>query len=325
MSKSQIEKIRDRTREEAQKSPHPKNKIAATIWHPNNPDNFVTCTNSYPEVISDVIDTRKKIGNASATVHAETNLMANAAFPTEGAHIFITDPFCPNCAKNMAEAGIARIYLDREGFEKDFFKRRQDEFVEKSLKIIEHAGISVYTVGESGKVKTIYEADPDYIPLNDFPVEEVQIEQADQVSFEKAVHRAREQYGEDKHAVCLAKNELGQNFEISCLSHPVFGYSISNESLVTQMISHSGGDKYSFWQEALNRMMMHLSKRGFTLIGEFVYCSEVPTSREQVNATGYGISQINIGDKTESRDEHGLKAMKTLSKKGVIEYVEMKL
>ena len=35
--------------------------------------------------------------------------MIDAPFATDGASLCVTDPFCPNCAKNIAEAGIKRV------------------------------------------------------------------------------------------------------------------------------------------------------------------------------------------------------------------------
>ena len=133
----------------APRSPHPTNKIAAVLFGENESgmEFSVIRTNHWPNVIYENFGKDKKIGNSSGTIHAETACIVNSHHPTEGASICITDPFCPNCAKNIAEAGIKKIYIDQDGFDKDFFRRRGNEFTDSmSMQICERAGISVYAL-----------------------------------------------------------------------------------------------------------------------------------------------------------------------------------
>ena len=94
-------------------SPHPANKIAATVFGLDTTGQpfSVSRTNCWPQSIADRIGMDADIGDSSGTIHAETAAIF-AAPVTAGAALCVTDPFCPNCAKNIAEAGIRTIYID---------------------------------------------------------------------------------------------------------------------------------------------------------------------------------------------------------------------
>src|SRR5262245_21403475 len=111
-------------------SPHPANKIAATIFGRDKTGRgfSLSHTNFWPRAILDHFGMEARIGNASGTIHAETECILASPAPTEGASLSITDPFCPNCAKNIAEAGIRTVYIDHKGFKKDFVARRAHAF-----------------------------------------------------------------------------------------------------------------------------------------------------------------------------------------------------
>ena len=66
--------------------------------------------------------------------------------------------------------------------------------------------------------------------------------------------------------------------------------------------------------------MMYMARKGFTLYPDYLYCSQVPTAREQVNLVGGGFKRITIGDITKCRDPEGLKAMEQLSKFNILNY-----
>ena len=127
-------------------SPHPTNKIAATLAG----ENFtISRTNHWPSAIDATLGRETKIGNASGTLHAETACILTAlhdGHATQGADIFITGPPCPNCMKNMAESGIKALYIDHKGFDKDFAQRRGEDFENMSMRIAAKAGIDVYVI-----------------------------------------------------------------------------------------------------------------------------------------------------------------------------------
>ena len=60
--------------------------------------------------------------------------------------------------------------------------------------------------------------------------------------------------------------------------------------------------------------MMHLARKGYRLLEDYLYCSQVPTSREQVNLVGADIRRITIGDIQKSRDPQGLEAMRAITR-----------
>ncbi|PJF37693.1 MAG: deoxycytidylate deaminase, partial [Phototrophicales bacterium] len=70
----------------------------------------------------------------------------------------------------------------------------------------------------------------------------------------------------------------------------------------------------------INRLLMHFARKGYTLIDDFLYCSQVPTSREQVNLVGANIHRITIGNIQRCRDPYGLRAMEQLRKEKILNY-----
>lgn len=297
-------------------SPHPDNKIAATLF---TEDWALSRTNFWPQPILDKIGMKKRIGSSSGTVHAETACILDAPGATKGAALCVTDPFCPNCAKNIAEAGIKTIYIDHKGFDKDFFKRRSDHFDSMSMRICEKAGISVYQLWrKEERLVPIIETDADFTPVDDSPVDMERIESADDKNFRYYIERASEKHSRRKFALCFAEDTFGATYVLFVRAHVVRGYSLLNKNDV-RAVEHPES-KYSFIQEPVNRLLMTLARRGLSIINGFFYCSQVPTSREQVNIAGADIPRISIGDLTKSRDAEGLRAMKLLSQAGIIRY-----
>jgi deoxycytidylate deaminase len=128
-------------------SEHPSNKVAAVIsGRDSGGEGFnLAHTNFWPETIIGKIGIDKRIGDTSGTIHAETACIIKSP-GTEGAVICVTDPVCPNCAKNIVEAGISEVYIDHKGFDKDFVNRRREYFQTMSLHICKKAGVPVYKI-----------------------------------------------------------------------------------------------------------------------------------------------------------------------------------
>lgn len=305
----------------APRSPHPTNKIAAVLFgeDESGTEFSVIRTNHWPSVIAEKIGTEKKIGNSSGTIHAETACIVNNHYPTDGASICITDPFCPNCAKNMAEAGIKNIYIDQDGFDRDFFKRRGEHFDSMSMQICERAGISVYALNmETEEVTTILEINENYNPVEDSPIIKQTIESADDAAMKNVIEAATKQNSRRKFAIALVEDRDGQKFSLIARAHVVVGYSIEKSEETLDLLTPIG--KYSFIQEPVNRLMMHLARKGYTLVDSHFYCSQVPTAREQVNLVGAEIKRITIGDVQKSRDPQGIKAMQLLKEHKILNY-----
>jgi len=66
--------------------------------------------------------------------------------------------------------------------------------------------------------------------------------------------------------------------------------------------------------------LMYMARHGMTLCDDYLFSSQVPTAREQVNLVGAGIGRITVGDIKKSRDADGLVAMEQLSAKGILKY-----
>ncbi|MCI5059577.1 MAG: deoxycytidylate deaminase [Alphaproteobacteria bacterium] len=305
----------------APRSPHPVNKIAAVLFGSDQNGEVFSAvrTNHWPNPIYEHIGIDTKIGNSSGTVHAETACLLSAPHAAQDASICITDPFCPNCAKNMAEAGIKNIYIDQDGFDKDFFKRRSGSFDSMSMQICERAGINVYALNMfAEEMNPIYEAPEDYIPVEDSPIEKEPIENANDGVLHDIVEAATQKHKRRKFAIALVYGPDGKKFALTARAHAVIGYSMQREDEALDLLTPIG--KYSFIQEPVNRLLMHLSRHGYKLYEDYLFCSQVPTSREQVNIVGAEIKRITIGDIQKCRDPHGLKAMQQLKEAGILDY-----
>lgn len=294
-------------------SVHPKNKVAATIFGQDTKGhNFSTSyVNYWPDAIKDKIQMDTRIGDSSGTIHAETACLIHSPY-TKDACICVTDLFCPNCAKNMAESGIKRIYIDHKGFEKDFAQRRGIHFENMSMRICEQAGIEVYKVNRKlEEIEGIFSPPENFIPEEDSPVD---IKVCEPENFAEFVKIKREENFNRRFAIAIGKNVDGRHFAITSRSHPSVGYTHYKHK---EELSTKEG-KYSFILEPVNRAMMNASKFGLKLVDGCVYSSRVPTSREQVNLVGAGISEIYVGNSKRARDNDALMAANLLSFNAVL-------
>ena len=305
----------------APKSPHPTNKIAATLFglDPAGQEFSIFRTNHWPNAIYEAIGTHTKIGNSSGTLHAETACILSSPHATEGASICITDPFCPNCAKNMAEAGIKNIYIDQDGFDKDFFKRRGDQFDAMSMRICERAGINVFSINMlTEEIESILKIPKNYTPTEDSPIITEPIQSINEAIFNDVIETSTDANKRRKFCIAFVEDLKGNRFALTARAHAAIGYSMQRPDEALDLLTPIG--KYSFIQEPVNRMMMHISRKGYTLLDNYLYCSQVPTSREQVNLVGANIKRITIGDLQKSRDSQGLKALEQLTKSKILDF-----
>ena len=304
--------------DEVIKSPHPTNKVASSIFGLDQDKKTfsVTATNYWPQIIIDKIGTNTKIGNSSGTIHAETATIFKSPY-TNASSIAITDPFCPNCAKNIAEAGIKTIYIDHKGFKKDFWERREHVFINMSMHIVERAGISVYELWrKEEKIIPIFETPDDYIPDNENPVEVNKLDIASKENFIKIINIKSKLHTGRKHAIVLAKDRNNNIFALTARSHPTVGYIYTD----IKTKEENPENKYSFILEPLNRLLINAPKKGLKILDKFVYCSQIPTSREQVNMIGAGITKISISNPKKARDSYAFEAMALLKEKNIVHY-----
>jgi len=293
-------------------SPHPVNKIAATLFSPKF---MLSRTNYWPPAIETVFGKDKQIGSSSGSIHAEMATLFDAAYPCKGAHLAVTDPPCPNCIKNIIEAGITHIYIDHKGFEKDFFQRRGQEFRELSLLMCEKAGIGVYKIfRKDRRFETLIAQNENKIAHEDSPIISEPIEEVTEAVFNDLVKRGYETHKERNFAIALVKAENDKLYALTARSHPVTGISFENHDDLELK------DKYDLIQHPLNRIFMRAARDGLRFIDGYFFSSQVPTSREMVHLVGKGIKRITIGDPKKCRDPQGLEAMQMLSSAGVLSY-----
>ena len=281
-------------------SPHPTSKVAATIAGEGFAFSY---TNHWPQIILDTIGQETRIGNSSGTIHAETYCIFSAnkhGHPTKHAAIFVTDPPCPNCMKNIAEAGINKLYIDHKGFDKDWANRRGDQFEAMSMRIAEKAGIDVFVLyRKEQRFEIISKHHPNYKPSNEDPASIKTY-----TDWKKAIDSAHKAYPKTPFALAFAKDKNSNALSLLVDSHPTIGYT-------SETVENKQG-KYSFILQPLNRLLMIAAREGLKLDSQHIYSSRTPTSRELVNFIGAGQNTITIGNPELSRDEHGPAACKTL-------------
>lgn len=291
-------------------SRHPRSKVAACIaGRDAQGQSFeIARPNDWPPAIEQAFGQDTKIGNASGTVHAETACLLAAPL-SMGASLYVTDPPCPNCMKNAAEAGIAALYIDHKGFDKDFARRRGHHFENMSMRIGEKSGINLYKINrKEGEITPIYKAPKDYKPPHENPAQIHKRNAGDSLS--ELIAETQEFFQDAPFALCLATNEQDETFSISAGAHPTIGYDHNTVEDPT--------GKYSFMLEPLNRLLMNAARHGLTIQNGAVYSSRSPTSRELVNFIGAGLDTIAIGAPDQCRDSDGLRALQQLQQASLL-------
>lgn len=269
-------------------SPHPVNKIAAGIAGADQGGQtyFIARTNHWPTSIENKLGRIERIGESSGTVHAETACILDAPL-TQDASIFITDPFCPNCAKNMAEAGIARVYIDHKGFTKDFAERRGHHFKNMSLEICAKAGMEIYEINrKADQLTVLHKPEPGYIPMDESPSDFFALPKDDRAPIQDRIKKYEDFYGVQEFALAVLVNEKGERFFMAAQTHAAMGYSAARDDLNED--KHAG--KYSFVMRPVNRILMQAARLGLKILDGAIYSSALPSDREQVNMCAAGLT-----------------------------------
>lgn len=292
-------------------SEHPTNKVAATLAYDfaGEPSYVLSCTNYWPEAIAEKIGREMRIGNASGTVHAETACLLNASH-TNGTSLYVTDVPCPNCVKNMAEAGVRALYIDHKGFTKDFALRRGGHFENMSLRICEKAGIAVYKIFRKEKrIETILEMRKGFSPVIENPscLDIVPDKKMSRKIFLALVEKEKKFYEGRPFALALTK---GGDNTISAEAHPCPGY--------TAQTVEKEDEKYSTILQPLNRVILRASRDCLGINPDYIYSSQVPTARELVDMVAAGLTKLTIGDRTKYRDAGSLEALEQLENAKII-------
>ncbi|MGB4106469.1 MAG: deoxycytidylate deaminase [Alphaproteobacteria bacterium] len=287
-------------------SEHPTNKVAAALAGNDAGRPFaIARTNYWPPSIAEKIGREMKIGNSSGTVHAETACLLDAP-ATEGATLFVTDVPCPNCVKNMAEAGVRAMYIDHKGFTKDFALRRGGHFDNMSLRICEKAGIAVYKIFRKEKrIEPILKIPEGFNPVIEKPARIAKLaKKPGREEFLTLAKTEKENYGSRPFAFAAATSAAGDTFTVSAETHPCPGY--------TAQTVEKGDEKYSTILQPVNRVMMTATRHGLRIEPGFLYSSRVPTARELVDMAGAGLTRLAMGDRAKSRDSGSIEALEQL-------------
>ena len=304
-----------------QTSPHPHNKIAATLYglEKNGNPFHLSYTNYWPKMIENHIGRHNKIGNSSGTIHAETACLIKAP-TTNRTKIFITDLPCPNCAKNMVAAGVDTIYIDHKGYEKDFALRRGHDFESMSLKIFKGAALAVYKIyRKEKKIETILDPTPsadhtDFGEHATMPEPTPKREGLRNTAFwEQTLSSLAEYYAHSPYAACLAYNPCEEVFALHCGENLMPGISKAEELF--------DDTKYSFAIQPVNKLLMLIKRHGLTLMPKYFLSSRLPTAREQVNLTAAKIKSIHILNPQDARDESAFQAQAQLQNAAILKYI----
>jgi deoxycytidylate deaminase len=302
---------------------HNASKVAACAFHPAHPEfEAVAAVSPRPDALKPHFPWDARIGASSQFIHAELAALLKFKGPMRGAHICITDPFCPNCAKNLAEAGIRALYIDHKGFQKDFIARNGDEFKTMSMLIAEKAGISVYEVNrKAGTVTPILEQHtltrPSASAIEFFDIDA--FGQEGSLTLESAMKMFRDRLGaRETWALAFVKEKDGSPRGL--LAFEALPPGITPEDFKTRDIDTG---KYRFPVDPLTRILITMRRMGMTLLDKRIGCARVPSSRALVNALGMDISDLLLASRNPDHDASGPDALKILIDKKILNVTEI--
>lgn len=305
--------------EAEEKSPHPTHKVGALICGHDNFDNFYAIANSnyWPPILEKTIGRDQKLGKASTTVHAEVAAILQAP-ATEGADIYVTDLPCPNCAKIIAESRIRAIYIDAHTHNTPLGQKLKPYFEDVSLPILQSAGIQIFemdceknTIHELGEVKENI-LRPIQRPVIHIPLEDGQIE----LPHFNAIIEEQKSTLKAPFAACYAKTMLGQYTFLCAQSHRSIGLSKDQAERIESI-----QNKYTPTIQPVNRLLLTCARYGLKISENFLYSSQIPSSREFVNMIGADIHTLIIGDKENGENEWSKKALDQVIEKKLMRII----
>ncbi len=300
-------------------SAHETSKVAATLAGNDPRHGFFSLsrTNYWPGLIEERLGREARIGNSSASVHSEVAVVLHAPYATQGAVLYVTDPFCPNCAKNIVEAGISEVYIDHKGFDKDWAQRRNADFVEMSMAIMRHAGVRVGKIfRKDRRIESLYDPAKFSTSGQEKPFEMTEICALEPSVLSALVARMVPKAQGDPFGVALAYDEQGRFFSLFARQQLSIGYSGADDP---DILTRREG-KYSYVIGPMNRLLMGATRHGLRLDPDAIFSAVVPSSRELVNLAGAGITRLQVGDLTRGRDPDSLEAMEILAKNEIVEF-----
>lgn len=282
-------------------SEHQTSRVAACLFDERE---VVTSINARPKCLHAHLKWDARLGASSQFVHAELAAIAAFGGNLRGSRLCVTDPFCPNCAKNIAEAGIRTVYIDHKGFQKDFIARNGDEFQSMSMLIAEKAGISVYVVNrKEGSVTPILahaaQTRPTPSAIEFFDID-------DGMSLENAVATFRKRFG-GREAWTVAFVREPDGSPRGLLVFEALPPGITPEDFKTRDAQDTG--KYRFPLDPLTRLLITVRRMGFSYLDPRIGCARTPSSRALVNALGFGVGSLILASDTCDHDSTGTEAL----------------
>lgn len=318
-------------RDLSQQSDNAQYRIAAKL-HGATPHNAIISygqSNIQLSALADIPDKPASLGGVSDTIHAETAVIMGAGYSNH-ADLYVTDPLCPNCMKNMIAAGIARIFIDANGFDKIWYQRRAVYFDHISVPMAKKAGVEIYRVdvdaqcahildysidGKAGNAASLIQSAPislshitpfsfeEYHGISDKMQDDVLVYHAglDQgtVMFDDLIDHYQANYPDQPFAFAVGRDLDGNAVVIHMGETYPNGFDTQKDAaLLTQMRKYNQGQKYRMRLDPVTRLLMGASRFGVSLRGAALYSSAVPSARCLINVVGYGMKQIHIGSMT---------------------------
>lgn len=296
-------------------SEHDRNKISATIFS-DDPYNgtLYSAVNTRPAPLTETFPWDARFGNSSSFVHAETFCIAQTRHSAD-LSMCVTDPFCPNCAKNMAMAGIKNAYIDHKGFHKDFATRRMEYFKSMSQTIAENCGMGIHIIYRKlGVIETILA--PQNVEANVLNLPKAEPMDHD-ISLTALSEQCGALYGDTPYACAIAQDAKRQSYSLHCPKTPSPG-------MDPHAMPEEEDDKYSYWLDPVNTLLLTTARLGLTLSDHALFSSIVPHARAQINALGWGVQTIYLRDKSKAEDNSSVTAMMQLVEKNALRFATTK-
>lgn len=292
-------------------SPHQVNKIVATVKGADAQGlpYIVSRTNFWPGALEPVAR-ELEIGNSSGWIHAETAALFDSPC-TQGAAIFTTDPPCPNCMKNIIEAGIAEVYVDAAGFRKPYAEFAGEQALKMSEDMAARAGISFAKVDLPDLTVTVLNRPEHHIDIEESTEAGPILLPGEERLFPGHVLEVNDRLPGRDFSTCCALTDSGQLVFVTVTPHVVCGYKDEAQQLIN--------GKYSYVLTSLTRLLMQARRLGVRPILDTVTCQRVPTSRELVNFVGAGGRRIRVLETGRARDEASLEALSMLKKLKILD------
>lgn len=293
-------------------SEHATSKVAACIFQPGSRVSPSAAHNERPQALRDHFTWDARLGVSSQFVHAELAALSRFEGDLHGAHICVTDPFCPNCAKNLAEAGVRTVYIDHKGFQKDFIARNGGEFESMSMLIAAKAGMNVYELNRKEKKLTPILEQATITRPSPGGIEFFDLEGS--MTLKWALEMFRDRLS-TKEAWALAFVKEPDGNVRGLLVFEALPIGITPEDFL-----HRTGQtgKYRFPIDPVTRLLITAKRKGFEIQDHIIATAQVPSSRALVNALEFGLNGLILASNTPDHDATGAVTLEQLVERSIL-------